>query len=289
MIRNEEKRLRETFQRLFLLALAAPAAAQACSSSTPSQLQSSDGGVDAAMDSTAMMTVPEAEPPETGTPLDASVDAHNCQASQPYFSDASYAMLPEAGPDAALAQCYYFVDLPCGTAYEAGTGAAACYLYLADCANLCTLDAGFVDCLFWEGKGCLDGSTTATEGMPATIACGLCNGVGRRPAGLLATRGKGERRAAHPLGEYFAKVAHLEAASVFAFERLRDELHAHGAPSELVRAAERMIYPGRDPARENYSATGASLLERSPPFPASGAPACVAWRGWPPRTPWKAA
>jgi hypothetical protein len=40
-----------------------------------------------------------------------------------------------------------------------------------------------------------------------------------------------------PLGDFLAQVAHLEAASVHAFERLARELFAHGAPQALVRDA----------------------------------------------------
>src|SRR5205823_2406284 len=41
------------------------------------------------------------------------------------------------------------------------------------------------------------------------------------------------------LGEHFARVAHLEAASVHAFVRLGRELDAHGAPKRLLDAAAR--------------------------------------------------
>jgi len=40
------------------------------------------------------------------------------------------------------------------------------------------------------------------------------------------------------VGRYFADLAHLEAASIVAFDVLRAELAAHGAPSRLLRAAE---------------------------------------------------
>jgi len=56
--------------------------------------------------------------------------------------------------------------------------------------------------------------------------------IGRRPEGLCFAA----PLAAHTaLGEYFACAARLEAASVFAFERLGRELRALGAPEELVR------------------------------------------------------
>lgn len=73
--------------------------------------------------------------------------------------------------------------------------------------------------------------------------------IGRRPAGL------GEPALCDPsaVGEYFAEVAHLEAASVTAFRILRDELRAQGAPKRLVRAAARAA---RDEIRHTRS-TGA--------------------------------
>jgi hypothetical protein len=57
---------------------------------------------------------------------------------------------------------------------------------------------------------------------------------GRKPAGLCA---KSQGSASDALGEFFAEAAYLEAASVFAFERLEAELRALGAPLDLVEAA----------------------------------------------------
>ena len=60
--------------------------------------------------------------------------------------------------------------------------------------------------------------------------------VGRVPAGLAsAPRDQG----LSALGDWLSRGAHLEAASVTAFERLADELTAHGAPAELVIEARR--------------------------------------------------
>src|SRR5207302_2062069 len=69
------------------------------------------------------------------------------------------------------------------------------------------------------------------------IDCSICPvGAGRIPAGLARAR-----MAAVPslLGSYFASAAHLEAASVHAFRRLRCELAAHRAPARLLRSARR--------------------------------------------------
>lgn len=58
---------------------------------------------------------------------------------------------------------------------------------------------------------------------------------GRHPEGLRAPRFE----ARCSLGDLFARMAWLEAASVPAFLRLADELKAHGAPEVLIRAARR--------------------------------------------------
>ncbi|WP_257457009.1 hypothetical protein [Archangium lipolyticum] len=75
-------------------------------------------------------------------------------------------------------------------------------------------------------------------GTPEMVTCTvtfLCEG--RRPEGLLSDGSVDGRVSA--LGALFASMAHLEAASVPAFERLARELEAQGAPARLVRAARR--------------------------------------------------
>ena len=57
--------------------------------------------------------------------------------------------------------------------------------------------------------------------------------IGRRPPGLSSS---GSTECAFALGRFFAEAAHLEAASVPAFERLSLELAFHGAPKELREA-----------------------------------------------------
>lgn len=56
--------------------------------------------------------------------------------------------------------------------------------------------------------------------------------IGRRPGSLRSRAARGRS-----VGQFFANVAHLEAASVHAFEQLAGELAAHDAPRGLVRAA----------------------------------------------------
>ncbi|NOK09716.1 ferritin-like domain-containing protein [Corallococcus exercitus] len=58
--------------------------------------------------------------------------------------------------------------------------------------------------------------------------------VGRRPVGLQGAVADGCEDA---LGHYFAQTAHLEAASIHAFLRLREELALHGAEAGLQDAA----------------------------------------------------
>ncbi len=60
--------------------------------------------------------------------------------------------------------------------------------------------------------------------------------IGRRPEGLLPTSSLRQTRNA---GTFFADAARLEAASVFAFEQLENELRAYRAPRTLVRDARR--------------------------------------------------
>ncbi len=60
-----------------------------------------------------------------------------------------------------------------------------------------------------------------------------CPVAGRKPMGLRPANENGGSCA----GQYFAKMAHLEAASVVAFSHMVDELRFHGAPEELVSRA----------------------------------------------------
>jgi hypothetical protein len=60
--------------------------------------------------------------------------------------------------------------------------------------------------------------------------------TGRRPEGLQRAS---QRSAPSAVAAYFGECAHLEAASIVAFERMRAELGALGAPRTLTRAARR--------------------------------------------------
>jgi hypothetical protein len=115
------------------------------------------------------------------------------------------------------------------------------------------LDAGFYLCV--TGSPCSDycptgvtgqapdpaGYTTCCSPKPSDggaylVACKYsCGPSGRRPAGLE------EAAASHgcAVGQYFASMAHLEAASVHAFRSMARELRAHGAPRGLIAQARR--------------------------------------------------
>jgi hypothetical protein len=94
------------------------------------------------------------------------------------------------------------------------------------------------------------GGLVAACHFPEThYACGSVDCTGRRPAGLRRAAPAAARDA---LGAYLASMAHLEAASIEAFERLARELETHRAPASLVAAARRAA---RDETRHARAAT----------------------------------
>lgn len=97
------------------------------------------------------------------------------------------------------------------------------------CEELCEGVGGTTPCELVTSEG---------ASKPDQVKCEvrfLCEG--RRPEGLCSDGAVAGR--VPMLGALFAKMAHLEAASVPAFERLAEELAAHDAPERLVRAARR--------------------------------------------------
>lgn len=81
----------------------------------------------------------------------------------------------------------------------------------------------------------------------ATIPPVPCEG--RRPACDRGVAAPEPRRASTPLGDWLARAAYLERRSVPAFQRLAEELRAHGAPEELVTNAGRAVADERRHAR----------------------------------------
>ena len=109
-------------------------------------------------------------------------------------------------------------------------------LTLQQCQDLCP--PGLVASCEPEGSG----DQLRCEYHPAP-----CGGTGRRPEGLVLGQAP---RGACAVGDYLARSAELEAASVPAFRRLAAELSAHGAPPGLRRRA---LSAGRDEVRHARS------------------------------------
>jgi len=95
----------------------------------------------------------------------------------------------------------------------------------AQCASVC--GSYGPDCAFAGGNTIYCTDLALSDASTPDTLCG------RRPHGLE------HRRARHGVGAYLANAAYLEAASVFAFETLREELAMHRAPRSLRRAATR--------------------------------------------------
>lgn len=266
-VRAHERRLRAVFQRALLLALAPSTALQACSddtissevgrdagdATTPSDVatpdhtsQEAEPGTADAADAGAASDAPvvrdaaadaltDAEGVDAAAedgPSDASLDVAEAEASgpSPWCADAS------AGapwwPDAS-GNCKYFVDLSCAMYVPVG----GCLLSATDCLKVCTLNTPLFDCEYAQPACTIAGRFVAEAGQPLQVQCDLCPGAGRRPEGLRRVRDRDAGGSA--VGEYFARAAHLEAASVHAFDRLERELRAHGAPATLANAARR--------------------------------------------------
>ena len=231
MVRRETARLRAIFERALLCASASVSGVvgiAACSSG-------GGGGSSGDDASTLDVTVGHDAPVDAAAdaPLDGdggSLWSPGCQPSPPVVYDAA----------ADAPNCAYRVTLPCGVpSFVTGIDPIHCVIDLNACVDICTgIAFPFLTCEVANGFGCDDDAEAlvAADGAPIVVECDKCTIAGRRPAGLARPR---LRRATDVLGGYLAGVAHLESASVKAFEHLRDELDRFGAPAELVRAARR--------------------------------------------------
>ncbi len=151
--------------------------------------------------------------------------------------------------------------------------AGACNDYRT-CGSSWTVDGGvedggcFARCLK-PGGGTTGFCTEKTNSSGGAVTECSPDCTGRRPEGLAPAEISGPA-----LGKHFARMAHLEAASVPAFRRLRAELRAHGAPQRLVDACTRAA---RDELR--HARVTARLARRF-----GAATPQVAVRSTPPRT-----
>jgi hypothetical protein len=217
MILGEEGRLRRVFRAILLVSVGGPLAAQGCGRAGAGRASPADddaGGTDASTSDDVAVSVDAG--PDPCAPKD-------------------YVPQPDSGLDASD-KCAALIRFECGVPAGIKPG-QNCYFQLNDCSALCT-DL-FFNCHAFDDS-CIDGSIP--EGG-VTIDCVTCPGaVGRRPSGLEPACFD----RAPALGDFLARAAHLEAASVHAFRALACELRALGAPRALVYAAARAM---RDEAR----------------------------------------
>jgi hypothetical protein len=262
-VRAYQRRLHGAFRRALLLALAPSAALQACSDDTivgsvgvdagdattandaPGPDQTSpeaDAGMpeasrtdapgsnqDASADATTDANIADAADETTPTDATTGEDDAETGTALPWCADAS------AGtpwwPDAS-GNCKYFVDLSCPQYVPLG-----CLLNATDCLKVCTLNTPLFDCEYAQPACTVSGRFVGEAGQPVAVQCDLCAGAGRRPEGLRRLRRSSATSAT--VGEYLARAAYLEEASVHAFDRLERELRAHRAPASLGKTARR--------------------------------------------------
>ena len=261
-VRAYQRRLHRVFRRALLLALAPSAALQACSDDTIVGSLGVDAG-DATTASDAQGQDQTSVEPEAGMPdageasrmdgpgsnPDATTDVETGDATGDQTStDAPSEDDAEAGTDLpwcadasagtpwwpdAGGNCKYFVDLSCPRYVPLG----GCLLSATDCLTVCTLNTPLFDCEYAQPACTVSGRFVAEAGQPVAVQCDLCAGAGRRPEGLPRLRKRAAARAT--VGEYLARAAYLEEASVHAFDQLERELRAHRAPASLGRTARR--------------------------------------------------
>jgi hypothetical protein len=164
----------------------------------------------------------------------------------------SYVAWCEAGPPILLADagCGLYFDVPCGlpeglVVDDAGNINRCDQICIGATDDLCAqlppwftgvlLDAGLIDA----------GTADTVEAGAVFIVCACQGSGGRKPEGLTPR----DAISTSPVGAFFAHGAHLEAASVHAFVRMRDELRALRAPRHLVSRATRAIADERRHAR----------------------------------------
>ena len=188
--------------------------------------------------------------PDTGA-RDGGADATLDASPGPSCADAAY--YPTDGPREA-AECDYFKEFPCGLPPDSST--SGCFLILSECAKYCT-DQAFTSCFITDG--CDEAGVIANG--PLKLECSTCKG-GRRPDGLQAGAFGCE---GGDLGDFFARTAHLEAASIAAFHALREELRLHGAPRALTAGA---LRSARDEVRHTRATSRLARRFGARPCPA---------------------
>lgn len=241
LLRAERRRLRRAFAAI-LVAATPTALAQGCGEPARPPAATGTGGAthtDAGTD-TGPDGMPDASA-DGATPDDAASDVDaSCNATITAIDAATDGLDPCS------------IALPCGL--PQGLATVGCDLYVGGMPFGCSLV---------PDAGCTADAYAPLPNGSAVIECPVCpGGGGRRPRGLRRAR---SAIATTPLGTYFARMAHDEAAAVRAFADLAGDLRAHGAPPALLRAAERSA---RDEARHaRLMADEARLCGAPPPSP----------------------
>lgn len=218
-IREERERVARAIALIIFGVAPLGAVSQACSS-TDSNASDAGNSDDARTDASAADVAMSAD-------AAADVDAGSCAITETPFDAGRLFDAEGGGVDLS---CTY--DLPCGL--PNAMFAIGCATFYGDPDG--SADAAFaVGCTIPEGLGCTDGSFTPGPRGELHMTCLDCFGGGRRPRGLRKTR----VAASTMVGAYFARMAHDEAASVLAFDRMLGELHAFDAPAHLKRAAQK--------------------------------------------------
>ena len=217
-LRRETFRLSRAFGAL-VLAVTPLAAAQACSDGSnavhPSRPDATTED-DASGDARARDALVEADD-ATLSPLDATCQVHT--------------EVLDAGPDVDP-PCRY--TLPCGLPDDTAFVIRGCGFYRAQAEDGGDASLG---CSIPENDGCKNDAYSPPANGSLSFECVDClGGGGRRPNGL---RRPPALRARSGAAAYFARMAHDEAGSVHAFERLHEELLRLDAPAELAAAAAR--------------------------------------------------
>ena len=176
----------------------------------------------------------DAESHEAGATNDAG-ETKDAVARDSARSDAGGTHPHDAGIDCGYAVTHCYAAVPAACVAITLSPDASGYLPTSDCEMVCPSSFDQPSCFLGNLH---DGGLVAAffDGGRRTFACenNSCgNGRGYEGMELAAVRGQ-----TSPLGRYLAETAQLEGAAVDAFRILRDELLAHGAPDELVRAAE---------------------------------------------------
>jgi hypothetical protein len=217
-LRRETVRLTRAFGAL-ILAVAPIGTVQACSdgANTPNPLRP-----DATTKDDAANDAPDAADAAddlTFPPLDAA-----CQVVTEIL---------DAGPDVDQ-PCRY--TLPCGLPADTAFVIQGCGFYRAQVEDGGDASLG---CTIPATAGCQNDAYAPPANGSLTFECIDClGGGGRRPDGLRQP----VLRAPFGAGRYFARMAHDEAASVHAFERMHEELVRLGAPAHLTAAAARSAH-----------------------------------------------